>query len=249
MRPARRRLILTLSLALCAIVAGLARQASAWDSRNLNPTHPTHSYLTEWAVDQLKLEFPEVQAFRAQLVDGANQELHELQTSGTLYGVDLEAKREQHTGTNEGCDDIQGWWEDARTAYRAGDKPKAYFVLGIMLHMAEDMGVPAHANHVHHQGNATEFDHFELMGLTNWKPKFDDINRNDPGFAEPWKYYVESQNWIHADAPDYIDPKKFSKIWAFASAKERALLSDRQGRTCHVAMWALRAGAKAFASR
>ena len=117
-----------------------------------------------------------------------------------------------------------------------------------MLHMVEDMGVPAHANHVHHQGNATEFDNFEFMALSNWKPKFDDINRTDPGFAEPWKYYGESQNWTHADAPDYNNPNKFSKTWAFASAKERAPLSNRQGRTCNVAMWALRAGAKAFAS-
>jgi hypothetical protein len=248
MRPAYRRLVVTLTIALCTAAVGLVRQAIAWDSRKSNPTHPTHSYLTEWAVDQLKLELPEVQVFRAQLIDGANQELHELKTSGSLYGVDLEAKREQHKGTNEGCDDIQGWWDDARNAYRAGDKKKAYFLLGIMLHMVEDMGVPAHANHVHHQGNATEFDNFEFMALSNWKPKFDAINRTDPGFAEPWKYYGESQNWTHADAPDYLNPNKFSKTWVFASAKERALLSNRQGRTCNVAMWALRAGAKAFAS-
>jgi hypothetical protein len=248
MRPAHRLLIVTLTVALSIPAVGLVRQAFAWDSRNSNPTHPTHSYLTEWAIDQLKLELPEVQHFRAQLIDGANQELHELKTSGSLYGVDLEAKRKQHKGTNEGCDDIQGWWDDARNAYRAGDKKQAYFLLGIMLHMVEDMGVPAHANHVHHQGSPTEFDNFEFMALSNWKPKFDDINRTDPRFGQPWKYYGVSQNWTHADAPDYNSPNKFSKMWTFASAKERALLSNRQGRTCNVAMWALRAGARAFAS-
>jgi hypothetical protein len=235
-------------VAALVLGAALTLPALGWDSAKGNPTHATHSYLTEWAIDQLKGEFPELQRFAKELVEGANQELHELKVKGSKYGVDLDAKRIQHKGTNEGCDDIQGWWDDARNAYRAGDKNKAYFLLGIMLHMVEDMGVPAHANHVHHQGNATEFDNLELMGLSNWKPKFDAINRTDPGFAEPWKYYGESQNWTHADAPDYNNPNKFSKTWAFASAKERALLSDRQGRTCNVAMWALRAGAKAFAS-
>ena len=124
MRPAFRLLIVTLTVALCTTAVGLVRQAIAWDSIKGNPTHPTHSYLTEWAVDQLKAAFPEVQAFRVQLIDGANQELHELETSGSLYGVDLEAKREQHKGTNEGCDDIQGWWDDARNAYRGGTRKR-----------------------------------------------------------------------------------------------------------------------------
>ena len=249
MRPAHRLLIVTLTVALCTTAVGLVRQAIAWDSKKGNPSHPTHSYLTEWAVDHVKAEFPEVQAFRAELIEGANQELHELPTSGTLYGVNLEAKRQQHRGTNEGCDDIQGWWDDALNAYRAGDKKKAYFLLGIMLHMVEDMGVPAHANHVIHQGNPTEFDNFEFLALVNWKPKYDDINRTDPGFVEPWKYYGESQSWTHADAPDYNNRNSFAKFWSSANAQERALVSNRQGRTCNVAMWALKAGAKAFAGR
>jgi hypothetical protein len=33
--------------------------AKAWDSKGGNPTHPTHSYLTEWAIDQLKGQSPE----------------------------------------------------------------------------------------------------------------------------------------------------------------------------------------------
>jgi len=218
-----------------------------WDSEKGNPTHATHSYLTEWAIDQLKGQRPEFEQYRKQIIEGANQEMHELKTSGSLYGVDLDAERQQHKGTNEGCDDIKGWWDDARNAYRAGDEKKAYFLLGIMLHMVQDMGVPAHANHVPHQGNLTQFDNFEFMALMNWKPKFDDINRTDPGFAEPWEYYGESQKWTHADAPDYNNRNKFSKTWAFASAKERALLSNRQGRTCHITMWALKSAAKALA--
>ena len=41
-------------LCLCSAAVGLrATGADAWDSVKLNPTHPTHSYLTEYAIDQL----------------------------------------------------------------------------------------------------------------------------------------------------------------------------------------------------
>lgn len=221
-------------------------RALAWDSAAGNPTHPTHSYLTEWAIDQLQGQYLELQQFRNVIIEGANTELHELPVSGTQYGIDLEAKRKQHQGTNEGCNDIQGWWQDSLTAYRQGQKKQAYFLLGVMLHMIEDMGVPAHANKVYHQGTLTEFDNFEFLALSNWKPKFDDINRPDSGFSEPWKYYAFSQEWTHADAPNYNDRDSFSKFWFTASSSERRLLSNRQGRTCYVTKWASNSALKAF---
>jgi hypothetical protein len=213
--------------------------AIAWDSKERNPTHPTHSYLTEWAIDQLKSQSPELQQYKTQLIEGANTELHELPVNGTMYGIDLNAKRIQHQGTNEGCNDIQGWWQDSRSAFKQGNKDQAYFVLGILLHMVEDMGVPAHANKVYHQGNLTEFDNFEFMALSNWKPSFANINRTDPGYADPWRYYSFSQDWTHTDAPNYNNRDSFSKTWTFASSSERQLLSNRQGRTANVVKWAL----------
>jgi hypothetical protein len=187
-----------------------------------------------------------VDTYRKQIVEGANTELHELPVSGTKYGVDLDAKRKEHKGTNEGCDDIAGWWSDSLAAYQAGNKEQAYFLLGVMLHMIEDMGVPAHANKVYHQGNPTEFDNFEFMAISNWKPKYDDINRADPGYSQPWKYYALSQDWTHADAPDYTDRSTFSKTWLLASKEERTLFQNRQGRTCNVVKWALNSAVQAF---
>jgi hypothetical protein len=220
--------------------------AWAWDSAAGNPTHPTHSYLTEWAIAQLKNQYPELHQFRNVIIEGANAELHELPVSGTKYGIDLEAKRIQHQGTNEGCNDIQGWWQDSLTAYRQGQKQQAYFLLGVMLHMIQDMGVPAHANQVYHQGNLTEFDNFEFLALSNWKPKLDDINRQDPGYSQPWQYYAFSQDWTHADAPHYNDRDSFSKFWLTASRSERRLLSNRQGRTSYLTMWTINSGVKSF---
>lgn len=233
-----------------AALSMLVLMVVRWDSESpLSPAiHPTHSYFVEWAIDRLKGTWPELQTYRDQIIEGANMELHELRTKyGIKYGLDMDAKRVEHKGTNPGSDDMPGWWRDSLSAYRAGNKPQAYFVLGIMLHMIADMGVPAHANRVYHQGNATEFDNFEFMATFNWKPSFH-INRADPGYTEPWRYYAFSESWTKADAPGYHDRNSFSKTWMFASQSERELLSNRQGRTCYVTMWTLQSAAIAFSS-
>jgi len=241
----------TIVAALLAASALCAAPAMAWDSAKFewltSIVHPTHSYLTEYAIDQLAGEFPELSEYGNVLIEGANQELHELPVEGTLYGIDLDKKRKQHKGTNAGSDDVEGWWKDALAAYKAGNKQQAYFLTGIMLHMIEDMGVPAHANGVYHQGNATEFDNFEAMALQKWKPAFKRVNREDPGYAgKPWRYYKFSQDWAHTDAPDYKDPDSFSKTWLTASDEEEQLMSDRQARTATVTMWALRQAVATF---
>src|SRR4051812_17668108 len=97
-------------ICLAAFLTFLAAPgAKAWDSIKHNPTHPTHSYLTEFGIDQLAPSRPELRQYRAQLIEGANQELHELPVSGTAYGLDLDAKRREHKGTNAGTDEIAGW--------------------------------------------------------------------------------------------------------------------------------------------
>lgn len=242
----RRLPFVLIALAVSPLVTGVAL---GWDSASkLNPTHPTHSFLTEFAIDALAEQYPEVAAFRAQLVEGANTELHELPVSGTAYGLDLEAKRVEHRGTNEGSDDVEGWWADALAVHDAGETEKAYFLVGVMLHMIEDMGVPAHANRIYHQGSLTEFDNFEAMALSNWEPSFEAINKTDPRYDEPWRYYEFSEAWTREDAPDYVDTGSFSKFWLTASDAERALLSNRQGRTAMVVQWALASAARAFAA-
>ena len=128
----------------------------------------------------------------------------------------------------------------------AADLLRQRLAAGEIRHI-QDMGVPAHANGVYHQGNATEFDNFEAMALQKWKPVFKRVNREDPGYAgKPWRYYKFSQDWAHEDAPDYDDPDEFSKTWLTASDEEEGLVSDRQARTAMVTMWALRQAAATF---
>ena len=243
-RDGLRVVFASFSLALNCLL--LTTSALAWDSAAGNPTHPTHSYLSECAIDRLKGQYLELQQYQGIIIEGANEELHELSVTGAKYNIDLEAKRVQHQGTNEGSDDIQGWWQDSLRAYRQGNKKQAYFLLGVMLHMIQDMGVPAHANKIYHQGNLTEFDNFEFLALSNWKPKFDDINRQDPGYSQPWHYYGFSQEWTSADAPSYNSRNSYSKFWLTASSSEKRLLSNRQGRTCFVTQWALNSALREF---
>jgi hypothetical protein len=237
--------------------------ALAWDSNPpvplLNPD--THSRITNWAIDYLLPNSPgmnELGLYRADVVKGANStELHELalsssqQAVGNDYSLDLEALRQHHTGTNRGTDDIQGWWEDAETAYQLGEKRRAYFILGIMLHMVEDMGVPAHALNLYHQaprvGELLAFDNFEFIAFGNWVPDFNSIDQADPGYIDPWTYYFVSESWTQADTPIGYTTSSFSKTWAGASIAERALLGKRQACTCHVVMWTLNSAMNRFA--
>lgn len=218
--------------------------ALGWDSAARNPTHPTHSYLTEYAIDALSDDYPELGRYREALIAGANTEMHELPVSGTEYGFDLETLRRRHAGTNAGTDDIEGWWDEAQTEFEDGKAEQGFFLIGVMLHMIEDMGVPAHANGVYHQGNLTKFDNFEAMALLKWAPDFSRVNRSDPRYDEPWRYYRFSQDWAHRDAPDYDDPDEFSKTWLTADDEERQLLSDRQARTAVTVQWALASAAR-----
>jgi hypothetical protein len=234
--------------------------ADAWDSKPPSVVglieRPTHMLITSWAIDQLKPQFPELDKHRGDIIDGANAtELHELPLKpadlevGRKYGLDLEAKRKEHKGTNAGTDDIVGWWSDAFAAFSTGQKARGYFLLGIMLHMIEDMGVPSHARGIYHQapsvGEPLQFDNFEMMGFSTWDPSFAAINQTDPEHSNPWLYYGLSQAWTNRDTPANYTRDGFSKTWTFASEPERQLLRNRQGRTCHVVMWTLRAASRA----
>jgi len=252
-------------LGCLVVVAGIAvPRAAGWPSDNgANPLNKVHTYITQHAIDHSAST--EAKKYATALLEGANMELHELVATardkgiGNRYGVDVEAKRTAHGGTNEGCTDIRGWWNDALMAYRQSlryggtqsenARRQAYFFVGIMLHMIEDMGVPAHAHKIYHQGNATEFDNFEFMSLNNWKPRLDlfrgDGLQPDPGI-EPWEYYSFSKVWTLEDSPDYLDRNSFSKTWSAASQAEKDLLQNRQGRTEAVAQWALQSAVRAF---
>lgn len=249
------------------LVLSMASPVLAWDSRleiGVSFGLPSHTAFTSCAINLEKRTFPFelYNDIAAAIKEGCLCELHEVKTveldikAGNTYGLDLVKKRTDHKGTNEGCDDMVGWWQDAITAYRAGNKKQAYFIVGIMLHMIQDMGVPAHANKVEHQGSPTEFDNFEFNAAINptylnlrsndqdTKP----LNRSNPNYTDPWLYYNFSQDWTLADAPNYKNRDKFPKtrfFWEYGE-NEKNLMYNRQLRTFWVSYWFLDSAIKAF---
>jgi hypothetical protein len=211
-----------------------------WDSQDKNPTHATHAYLTEWAADQLGRLYPELVTYRASLVDGANRELHEL----PVADAEQEALRREAEGTNWAANHPERIWARARASYAAGNKAKAYWTLGIVLHYVEDMGVPAHAFHVIHQGSLGQSDHFEVLALLAWSPSFAAIAQADPHLAAPSDYVGVSGAWAERDWTSSFPGKTYGRssfpmVWLLASSAERTFLRQREGRTATVTKWAL----------
>ena len=244
----------SLALASFACATGCASDAAppeaavdktdqGWDSQGGNPTHATHSYLTEFAVDQLSGWYPELATYRSFIVDGANQELHEL----PLTDPEEESLRKEADGTNWACNHPEAIWNHARASYAAGDKQKAYWYVGIILHWVEDMGVPAHAFHVYHQGTLGSQDNFELLGLQRWAPKFDAL-RTDPAYGAPSDYVLWSGSWTRSDFQSAFPGSTYSlhffpMSWLWASSDKSRFVSEREGRTAIAAKYALRAAA------
>jgi hypothetical protein len=134
--------LLALAAAMLVGVLLSPRPAGAWDSESwLNPTRPTHTLMTRWAVEQLQESRPQVGEFRDQLIEGSNVEVHELPIKCERYGVDTNAKRgTRYVGTNAGCKHPELIWEDSMKAHEEGDDKLAFFLLGVLLHQIQDMG-------------------------------------------------------------------------------------------------------------
>jgi hypothetical protein len=216
-----------------------------WDSQGGNPTHATHSYLTEHALDTLQGVHPELVTYRSEIVTGANLELHEL----PVKDAEQEQLRVEAGGTNWGCEHPDVYWSHAQERWVAGDHAKAWWFVGILLHFVEDLGVPAHAFHVWHENTPSTWDHFELMAFQKWSPSYSAIDESDPWYASPADYVAFSAEWTASDFettyPGVTYTRTFfPKTWLFASSKTKTYVRNREGRTATVATWALQAAAE-----
>jgi hypothetical protein len=226
----------------CSAPADTDATEQDWDSQGGNPTHATHSYLTEHALDMLQAQHAELVTYRAQVVTGANLELHEL----PVKDPEQESLRVEAGGTNGGCEHPEIYWSHAQERWLAGDHAKAWWFVGILLHFVEDLGVPAHALGVWHENTPSTWDHFELLAFQKWSPSYAAINQSDPWYASPADYVAFSGSWAASDfAATYpgvtYTRTFFPKTWLFASSKTKAFVQNREGRTATVATWALQA--------
>lgn len=244
------------SLPVFALIFALTPPfASAWDSDgydySIRIVHSTHSYFIEGAVEKLKPTNPQLVTYLKPLLEGANLEIHNrpIDPSVLPYWVDLETKRKEHKATEIGSGDIEGWWLDAQDAYQKGHPDRAYFILGIILHYVQDMGVPANAQGLSHGRSPVDFDSFEFMAAFNWvaPSSANPEDKQDPRYDSPAKYYAFSKAWTLEDTPNYRDTSSFSNTWALATSEERTILRTRQRRTALVTSWALSSALASFA--
>jgi hypothetical protein len=215
--------------------------AQHFDSQDGNPTHATHSYMAEAAIDALRGSYPELQTYRARIVDGANRELHELAVDNGVQ----ELLRRQIGGTNAGCSKPAVLLSLARSSYAAGDKSRAFWLAGIFLHSVQDIGVPSHAFRVVHQSTPGSWDHFEVMVMQKWWPLYSTSNRVDPRFADPTAYIEWSAAWARNDFATAFPGVTYTRTfypmsWLWASRQHKMFARERQGRTTLATMWALR---------
>ncbi len=232
-------------LGCSAPVDGTEQTTEGWDSAGGNPTHATHSYLTEHALDSLQDTHPNLATYRSDVLTGANLELHEL----PVKDAEQERLRVEAGGTNWGCEHPEVYWNHAQERWLAGDYAKAYWFVGIVLHFVEDLGVPAHALHVWHENTPTTWDHFELLAFQHWAPSYASINRDDPWYASPADYVAVSGDWAASDFRETFPRVAytrtfFAKTWLFAPHVQKTFMQNRQGRTATVATWALEAAAE-----
>lgn len=245
-------LLLPLSLGIfgCSAAADDVDQTpEGWDSAGGNPTHATHSYLTEHALDTLEGYHPDLATYRTNVLSGANLELHEL----PVKDAEQEALRVEAGGTNWGCEHPEVYWHHAEERWVAGDRAKAYWFVGILLHFVEDLGVPAHALHVWHENTPSTWDHFELLAFQKWSPSYDAIDRDDPWYASPADYVAFSGDWAAGDFASTFPNIEYSrtffaKTWLFAPKIQKTFLQNREGRTATVATWALECAAEELES-
>jgi hypothetical protein len=229
----------------CSAPADTDSTEQDWDSQGGNPTHATHSYLTEHALDALSWAHPDLVTYRSNVVTGANLELHET----PVKDAEQEKLRVEAGGTNAGCLRPVVYWNHAQERWLAGDKAKAYWFVGILLHFVEDMGVPAHALGVWHENTPSTWDHFELLAFQKWAPSYAAINPYDPWYANPADYVAFSGAWAASDFHETFPGvtyyrEFFPKTWLFISSKQATFIKNREGRTATIASWALQAAAE-----
>jgi hypothetical protein len=203
--------------------------------------------MAKHSVNAVSAAFPEVKSFESAIVEGANLELHELPTKHTEY----ENLRIEIGGTNWAADRPDRLWNHALEAYRSGDVRRAYVLVGVLMHYSQDMGLPAHAYHVIHQGSLFKADNIEMLAFFDFHGDMGQAPV-DPGLASPVDYI----EWSAQSARTHFETvfpgetytrRFFPQAYDDLTETHWAFLKTREAHATYASDYTLRSAAAALA--
>ncbi|MFH0875828.1 MAG: hypothetical protein V1859_07865, partial [archaeon] len=137
---------------------------------------------------------------------------------------------------------IGDWWDKAQEEYKKGNFASgdwsAYYYVGLMMHLIEDQGVPAHAYDIPH-GTLGHMDNMEQLAYYNYVPNITGIvNANSPisNYSSMQSYTLSAtsnnywrQYWNQGNYGWENGTDVFPTTWESAGESERNLTRQLLG--------------------
>ncbi len=227
------------------------------------PLEDNHELLSKDALSSQALseaEFPDIKKY-GEVIWGA--------TEGNM---DDASAHDGDSSANDGPAML--WWTSALEEYRRfnfGDEQGAYWYMGQMIHLVEDMAVPVHALDINHYNGLEDLlnpDNFEYFAANNYSASSvtvesgwnfiypsdykDEVKKytvnlinNDIGVTPPTKTGLDGWNyyWIYQS---YTDPNndRFPSTSDIADVEEKLLVENQFGKARNYSAGALIAASK-----
>ena len=201
-RSAVFSLVSFLVTALLVIVSILSTAGSGLAWWSWPPADNTHRNLTQGAIAQIPQDqYPDVTtSFGGDIADW------------TSNVTDDQRAHANHSDRNDGP--VGYWWKLALSQYGvfeftgSGDplstpRPGAYYYLALIVHLTEDMGVPAHAYNILHSQSSEDLDSMEQVAFASYRQANPVISLYDAGKDPLQCYYLSREHTLALTSPPY----------------------------------------------
>jgi hypothetical protein len=169
-----------------------------WDSFALQNTH---KHITQAALAKLdQKQYPDIFANQAEILSGSSDETAHCDPQNRSDGGH---PKDLWFGTTS-CSD-----GGVVPNFKAGNLAKAYHNLGRLIHITQDMAVPAHAANIPH-GLHLPFDQDGLEMVTDYNHAVSFTPQAD---MEPYLYYQSVQDDTRRHLPLWKHPQKGCQLW------------------------------------
>jgi len=192
-------LVIVSIVSIVSIVLIPGRSLAWW---SWPPSGNTHRSLSEEAIANIPQDqYPDVTTIFGEDIIGWTSNIKDDQRAHGNYN-----------DRNDGPADY--WWKLALTQYGvfeftgAGDplaspKPGAYYYLALIVHLTEDMGVPAHAYNILHSQDSDDLDNMEQVAFISYREAKHLVTIQDTGKDPLQCYYLSREHTLSLTSPPY----------------------------------------------